>query len=96
MLLAIEDLQFVNGNSGVVASQPLSALTNRATANVGSYSTFAAQVGVMTVAKPGSNIASGLPVVVFADYSCWVPLIQSFVPPEQTNLASKLAQGSGS
>lgn len=97
MLLAIEDLNFVNGAvTKLVPAQPQSQLTNRPTPGVQNYSTFAPQVGVTTVVKPGSPIPAGLAVIVFSDYSCWVPLIQSFVPPEQTNISSKLDQGSGS
>jgi hypothetical protein len=95
MLLAIEDLNFVNGASASIPLTPLSGLTNRTNGNA-NYSTFATQIGVTTVLRPGSSVPAGLPVVVFADYSCWVPLIQSFVPPEQTTIASKLDLGCGS
>jgi hypothetical protein len=96
MLLAIEDLSFANGISSVQPTTPLVGSGNRATPNVQNYSTFSTSNTIVTVAKGGSNIIAGMPVVVYADYSCWVPLIQSFVPPENTNLASKLDQGSGS
>jgi len=96
MLLAIEDLSFANGVSLVQPSTPLGGSGNRATPNVQNFSTFSTSNGIVTVAKGGSNIVAGMPVVVYADYSCWVPLIQSFVPPENTNIASKLELGSGS
>lgn len=96
MLLAIDDLNFVNGASALVPSQPQSGSTNRPTPNTQNYSTFSTTNLVKTVAKAGSPIPAGLAVVVFADYSCWCPLIQSFVPPEQTSIASMLDMGSGS
>lgn len=86
MLLAIEDLQFVNASSGFTPTPPVGNNTAKLP-DLQNFSTFGSSV---------TTLSGSLPVVVFSDFSCWVPLLQSFVAPEKTNLSSKLNQGCGS
>jgi len=92
MLLALE-ATFFNSSSGFIPAGPPEQLNGSGFANA---SKFSSTLGIVTVASPRTNITSGLPVIVFADYSCWCPILQAFIPPEATNLSSKLNLGSGS
>lgn len=48
-------------------------------------------LGVTTVGVV-KGLTTAFPVVVNADFSCWVPNLGIFVAPEQTNLMQKLSE----
>lgn len=97
MLLGFELFNF-NSASGFIPTGPpaVSGVSGQSTGVTGFQNASKFGVNVTTVVRPNSTIPAGLSCTIFADMSIWCPTLQSFIPPEQTNIASKFSDGSGS